>query len=75
MAFFAFAAFLDECQERALLTLSLFPKIHTESVHAKKEPSHSAPKPEYYFLAGPWDCFTVLKSSDHVESSDISFKM
>ena len=39
MAFFAFAAFLDECQERALLTLSLFPKIHTESVHAKKEPA------------------------------------
>ena len=39
MAFFAFAAFLDECQERALLTLSLFPKIHTKSVHAKKEPA------------------------------------
>ena len=42
MAFFAFAAFLDECQERALLTLSLFPKIHTESVHAKKEPSRGS---------------------------------
>ena len=40
-----------------------------------KKHAHSAPKPEYYFLAGPWDCFTVLKSSDHVESSDISFKM